>query len=34
MAYDKGMSREELVACLEVAMTMQGYPGKEWTLKA
>jgi AhpD family alkylhydroperoxidase len=34
MAYDKGISREELIEFLEVAMTMQGCPGEEWALKA
>lgn len=34
MAVDKGISREELVEFLEVAMTMQGCPGEEWALKA
>lgn len=28
MAYDKGVSQEELIEFLEVAMTMQGCPGK------
>jgi AhpD family alkylhydroperoxidase len=34
MAYDKGISQEELIEFLEVAMTMQGCPGEEWALKA
>ena len=34
MAYDKGITQEELIEFLEVAMTMQGCPGEEWALKA
>ena len=34
MAYEQGITREELVEFLEVAMTMQGCPGEEWALKA
>lgn len=34
MAYEKGISQEELIELLEVAMTMQGCPGEEWALKA
>ena len=34
MACNKGVTREELVEFLEVAMTMQGCPGEEWALKA
>ena len=34
MAHEKGMTQEELVEFLEVAMTMQGCPGEEWALKA
>ncbi len=34
MAVDKGISQQELVEFLEVAMTMQGCPGEEWALKA
>ncbi|MBX3301516.1 MAG: carboxymuconolactone decarboxylase family protein [Nitrospira sp.] len=34
MASDQGITREELVEFLEVAMTMQGCPGEEWALKA
>ncbi|HMS85606.1 MAG TPA: carboxymuconolactone decarboxylase family protein [Nitrospira sp.] len=34
MAYDRGITQEELVEFLEVAMTMQGCPGEEWALKA
>jgi AhpD family alkylhydroperoxidase len=34
MACDRGITQEELVEFLEVAMTMQGCPGEEWALKA
>lgn len=34
MAMDKGISQDELIEFLEVAMTMQGCPGEEWALKA
>jgi AhpD family alkylhydroperoxidase len=34
MAYGKGVSQQELIEFLEVAMTMQGCPGEEWALKA
>lgn len=34
MAYEKGVTQEELIEFLEVAMTMQGCPGEEWALKA
>jgi alkylhydroperoxidase/carboxymuconolactone decarboxylase family protein YurZ len=34
MAFDKGVTREEFIEFLEVAMTMQGCPGEEWALKA
>jgi len=34
MACDKGVSREEFIEFLEVAITMQGCPGEEWALKA
>ena len=34
MAVDKGISQQELVEFLDVAMTMQGCPGEEWALKA
>lgn len=34
IACNKGVTREELVEFLEVAMTMQGCPGEEWALKA
>ncbi|MDF0667643.1 MAG: carboxymuconolactone decarboxylase family protein [Nitrospira sp.] len=34
MAYHQGITQEELVEFLEVAMTMQGCPGEEWALKA
>ncbi|MBX3120668.1 MAG: carboxymuconolactone decarboxylase family protein [Fimbriimonadaceae bacterium] len=33
-AIDKGVSQDELIEFLEVAMTMQGCPGEEWALKA
>jgi len=33
-AHDKGVTQEELIEFLEVAMTMQGCPGEEWALKA
>ncbi|WP_447973870.1 carboxymuconolactone decarboxylase family protein [Nitrospira sp. Kam-Ns4a] len=34
MACDKGITREEFIEFLEVAMTMQGCPGEEWAGKA
>jgi len=34
MAYEKGVTQEELIEFLEVAMTMQGCPGEQWALKA
>lgn len=34
MACGKGVTQEELIEFLEVAMTMQGCPGEEWALKA
>jgi AhpD family alkylhydroperoxidase len=34
MAHEKGISEQELIEFLEVAMTMQGCPGEEWALKA
>lgn len=34
IARDKGVTQEEFVEFLEVAMTMQGCPGEEWALKA
>ncbi|MGQ0667232.1 MAG: carboxymuconolactone decarboxylase family protein [Nitrospiraceae bacterium] len=34
MAHEKGVTQEELIEFLEVAMTMQGCPGEEWALKA
>lgn len=34
MACELGISQEELIEFLEVAMVMQGCPGKEWALKA
>lgn len=33
-AIKKGVSQEELLEFLDVAMTMQGCPGEEWALKA
>lgn len=34
MAHDKGVSPEEVMEFLDVAMTMQGCPGEKWALKA
>lgn len=34
MAHEKGITQDELIEFLEVAMTMQGCPGEEWALKA
>ena len=34
MAHAKGVSQDELIEFLEVAMTMQGCPGEEWALRA
>lgn len=34
MAVEKGITQEELIEFLDVAMTMQGCPGEEWALKA
>ncbi|MGE0645294.1 MAG: carboxymuconolactone decarboxylase family protein [Nitrospira sp.] len=34
MACDRGVTQEEFIEFLEVAMTMQGCPGEEWSLKA
>lgn len=34
LAHEKGITQEELIEFLEVAMTMQGCPGEEWALKA
>ena len=34
MACEKGISQEEFIEFLDVAMTMQGCPGEEWALKA
>lgn len=34
MALQKGITQQELLEFLEVAMTMQGCPGEEWALKA
>ncbi len=34
MACDKGVTQDEFIEFLEVAMTMQGCPGEEWALKA
>ena len=33
-AAKKGATKEELIEFLNVAMTMQGCPGEEWSLKA
>ncbi len=33
-AAKKGASKQELIEFLNVAMTMQGCPGEEWSLKA
>ena len=34
MAKDHGVTQEEFVEFLNVAMTMQGCPGEEWAIKA
>jgi AhpD family alkylhydroperoxidase len=34
IAVNKGISQDELIEFLEVAMTMQGCPGEEWALTA
>lgn len=34
IACERGITQEELIEFLEVAMTMQGCPGEEWALKA
>lgn len=34
MAYEKGVTQDEFIEFLEVAITMQGCPGEEWALKA
>lgn len=34
MAVERGITEEELLEFLNVAMTMQGCPGEEWALKA
>jgi AhpD family alkylhydroperoxidase len=34
MACNQGVTQEEFIEFLEVAMTMQGCPGEEWALKA
>jgi len=34
MACEKGLTQDELIEFLNVAMTMQGCPGEEWALKA
>ncbi|WP_447601349.1 carboxymuconolactone decarboxylase family protein [Nitrospira sp. Nam80] len=34
MAHEKGVTQEELIEFLDVAITMQGCPGEEWALKA
>src|SRR5207245_9457248 len=34
MAYEKGITQAELIEFLEVAVTMQGAPGRAWRHKA
>ncbi len=34
MALERGVTQEELIEFLNVAMTMQGCPGEEWAIKA
>lgn len=34
MARDAGVTQDELIEFLNVAMTMQGCPGEEWAIKA
>ncbi len=34
MACEKGISQEEFIEFLDIAMTMQGCPGEVWALKA
>jgi AhpD family alkylhydroperoxidase len=34
MASEQGLTQEELLEFLEVAITMQGCPGEEWALQA
>lgn len=34
MAREHGVSQDEFIEFLDVAMTMQGCPGEEWALKA
>lgn len=34
MARDAGVTQEELIEFLNVAITMQGCPGEEWAIKA
>ncbi|NKE70235.1 carboxymuconolactone decarboxylase family protein [Candidatus Manganitrophus noduliformans] len=34
MAVERGTTQEELIEFLNVAMTMQGCPGEEWSIKA
>ncbi len=34
VVHEKGVTLEELIEFLEVAMTIQGCPGEEWALKA
>src|SRR5437667_11967938 len=34
LAHGKGVTQQEMIEFLEVAMTMQGCPGEEWALKA
>ncbi len=33
MAIDRGITEQELIEFLNVAITMQGCPGEEWALK-
>lgn len=33
-AVERGVTKEELIEFLNVAMTMQGCPGEEWAIKA
>ena len=34
LAVERGVTKEELIEFLNVAMTMQGCPGEEWAIKA
>ncbi|MGH7229186.1 MAG: carboxymuconolactone decarboxylase family protein [Nitrospiraceae bacterium] len=34
MVVERGVTQEEFIEFLDVAMTMQGCPGEEWALKA